>query len=403
MNKNRIEIEEARDLLLSHISEINQSTTTLTYCASGCICAEDIYSPINVPSFPRSAMDGYAVRSEDIAAASKDSPVTLDVVGEILAGDCREIQCVPNTAVRVMTGAYIPDGYDCVVKQEDTDYGEDKVQIYTSVKPYMNYCPVGEELSEGQLLVKKGTKIGRIETYLLFSAGITIIKRLEKPHVSILSTGSELVFPQNRLQKGQIYNGLAFMLYTSVRDMGFHCAEPDNCPDDENEIAGNIREALEKSDIIITTGGVSVGKKDLLPKVLSDMGAEILFHGTNIQPGTPTMGAVLDGKVILCLSGNPFAALANFDYYFPYIAAKLTGCDAFLTKETTAVLADEYNKMNRLRRFVRAYYTDGKVYLPTDRHFSSVVGDLTLCNCYIDIPAETALSVGDTVKIRMMK
>ncbi len=398
-----MEIEEARDILLSHISGIQEYKKVSVYDALGCVCGEDIYSPINVPSFPRSAMDGYAVRSADIAAASKDSPVTLGVVGELLAGDYRDIKYAPGTAVRVMTGAYVPEGYDCVVKQEDTDYGEDRVQIYTSVKPNMNYCPVGEELSEGQLLVKKGTRIGRIEEFLLSSAGICDVRIKEPVRVGIISTGSELDDPCRPLEKGHIYNGLMSMLSSAVRETGLVCDYCLGCVDDEDDIADTIQGIIGDVDILITTGGVSVGKKDLLPKVLSEMGAKILFHGTNIQPGTPTMASVLDGKVILSLSGNPFAALANFDYYFPYIAAKLTGCEAFLTEETAAVLADEYTKINKLRRFVRAKYKDGKVYLPTDRHFSSVVGNLTQCNCYIDIPAGTPLSAGDPVKIRMMK
>lgn len=394
-----MEIEKARDILLSHISVSDEYESMRPSRAYGRICASDVYSPVNVPSFPRSAMDGYAVRAEDI----RECPVTLNVAGELLAGDCTDTACAPGTAVRVMTGAYIPDGYDCVVKQEDTDYGEKTVQIYSPVKQYMNYCPVGEEFSEGELLIKKGTRIGRIEEFLLHSAGMTEVNVIKRPLVSVYSTGSELILPGNELRKGQIYNGLEALLCASVRDLGLNIADCDNCPDDKESIAESIRIGLTCSDIIITTGGVSVGKKDLLPEVMKDMGAEILFHGTAIQPGTPTMASVLDGKVILSLSGNPFAALANFDYYFPYIAAKITGSGSFLTEEKTAVLADEYAKAGKMRRFVRARYEDGKVYLPTDRHFSSVVGNLTECNCYMDVPAQTPLSIGDTVKIRMMK
>ncbi len=397
-----IETERARDILLSHIKPVDEYETLRPSAAYGRVCAEDVYSPINAPSFNRSAMDGYAVRAEDTKGASED-PVTLDVTGELCAGDFRDITYAPHTAVRVMTGACIPEGYDSVVMQEDTDYGEDKVRIFRTAKPYMNYCPVGEEFSEGALLIKKGTRIGRVEIFLLNSAGLTEIKAVRRPLVSVYSTGSELVRAGAELKKGQIYNGLESMLCASLQGIGLLKADSNSCSDDKDDIAENIRAGLSCSDMVITTGGVSVGKKDLLPDVLSDMGAKILFHGTDIQPGTPTMAAVLDGKVILSLSGNPFAALANFDYYMPYIAAKLTGCTAFLTEEKTAVLADPYTKVNRLRRLVRARYEAGRVYLPTDRHFSSVVGNLTQCNCYIDIPKETPLSVGDTVNIRMMR
>ena len=402
MIRTNIEIEEARDILLSHISPINEYEIIPAMRALGRICAENVYSPINAPDFPRSAMDGYAVRSKDITGASKDTPVTLKVIGQLMAGDFVEIVGAPNTAVNVMTGAYIPEGFDCVVMQEDTDYGQDKVSIYKAVKPYMNYSPAGEEFAKGELLIKKGTKIGRIEEFLLASAGITEIKAVRQPRISVYCTGSELVYPSQELPKGKIYNGLGYLLCASISNMGLKYADTNIIPDDESEIAENIRIGLDCSDMVITTGGVSVGKKDLVLKVLSHMGAEILFHRANIQPGTPTAAAILDGKPILCLSGNPFAAIANFDFYFPCIAAKMTGSDTFLTDEKTAVLAEPYEKISKHRRFIRARYENGKVYLPTDRHFSSVVGNLTECNCYIDLPENTKMSVNDMVKIRMI-
>lgn len=403
MIRTNIEIEEARDILLSHISPIQEYEIIPSMRALGRICAEDVYSPINAPDFPRSAMDGYAVNSKDIAGASKDTPAVLKVIGELMAGDYEEYVYSSGTAVIVMTGAYIPEGYDCVVMQEDTDYGQDKVSIYKAVKPYMNYSPAGEEFAKGELLIKKGSKIGRIEEFLLASAGITEIKAVRQPRISVYCTGSELVNPSRELTKGKIYNGLEYLLCSSIAAMGLKYADTNILPDDEGEIAENIRIGLDCSDMLITTGGVSVGKKDLVLKVLSDMGAEILFHRADIQPGTPTAAAILDGKPILCLSGNPFAAIANFDYYFPYAAAKMTGCDVLLTVEKKAVLADPYDKINKHRRFIRAKYRDGKVYLPTDRHFASVVGNMTECNCYIDLPANTKVNVGDNVTIRITK
>ncbi|MCR4706133.1 MAG: molybdopterin molybdenumtransferase MoeA, partial [Lachnospiraceae bacterium] len=193
------------------------------------------------------------------------------------------------------------------------------------------------------------------------------------------------------------------MLAASVQSEGFIVSYAEDCKDDFDVIRDHIVKAAETADVMITTGGVSVGKRDLVAGVLSDIGAKVLFTRINIQPGTPTIVSRYKNTIILSLSGNPYAALANFDLYFPPLAAKLTGCDALDTVVGEAVLCDPYDKVNTMRRLVRAYADSGRVYLPADRHMSSVFGNMHTCNCYIDIPAGTQVSVGDTVSVRRMK
>ena len=396
----RIPIEQARDLLLSHIQQKGWELTDITE-AYGRISAEDVFAPAAVPSFRRSAMDGYAVRAADTAKADRAAPAELAVSGVLYAGDYGEIQCAPSTAVRVMTGSYIPDGYDAVIMQEDTDYGMEKVRVYKAAAAGRNICPVGEEFHKGDLIVSRGQMIDRIAVFLLASAGVDRVKTVCIPKVAVITTGSELDDPRGALRAGHIYNGLGCAVSYAVRDRGAEPLYVLHCDDDADDIADTIQGISGDVDLVITTGGVSVGEKDLLPQAMEKLRAQVLFHGTFIQPGTPTMGAVYDVP-ILCLSGNPFAALANLDYYFPYVMARLTGHEGYLTKERTAVLSSEYSKVNRLRRFVRAKYEDGRVYLPAQGHFSSVLGDLKLCNCYIDLDPDTAVKTGDTVRIRMM-
>ena len=167
-------------------------------------------------------------------------------------------------------------------------------------------------------------------------------------------------------------------------------------------IDGNekIQQCLKTADIVITTGGVSVGKKDLLPEVLEELGAKKIFSHANIQPGTPTIGSVLDGKAILSLSGNPYAAYANFEYYFWELAAYLTQNASLKVRRTQAVLSDPYPKVNKLRRFVRAYAEEGRVTLPTAVHASSVLSNMRDCNCFIDMEPGRELHPGDEVKIQ---
>jgi molybdopterin molybdotransferase len=312
-----------------------------------------------------------------------------------------------------MTGGAVPDGYDAVVKQEDTDYGETEVNVFHGVSSYMNYCKVGEDIPEGSVVLPKGRRIGRVEAGVLASLGIPYVTVIRPVRVSILSTGSELSqlpreqdvnyagFKVSQPPVGKIYNSIACTLSAGLPAAGFE-VDSGICPDDTDEILRRLEDALIKSDIVITTGGVSVGKRDLLPEVLEKTGAKKVFAGVDIQPGTPTIGSVKDGKVILSLSGNPYAALVNFDLYFWEVAAKLTGCSAFLPERREAELASEYTKVNRHRRILRAKEVNGKVYLPTKSHASSVLSNLLDCNCYIDLPAGKTVSYGDTVEILRM-
>ena len=202
---------------------------------------------------------------------------------------------------------------------------------------------------------------------------------------------------------GKIYNSISYMLAAAIRQQGLNADRRGICVDDEGELAKALKDALRDADFIITTGGVSVGKKDIVPRVLQDLGAELLFHGADIQPGTPTLAAVLEGRVVLGLSGNPFAALANFEVYFWDSMARLMGSDSFLPVRRTAVLATEYPRVNHHRRLLRAWYEDGEVRLNTGVHAASVIGNLTACNCFIDLEAGRRVQIGDTVRVRLYK
>ena len=398
-----LELEEAVRRLLLEITPIQENVILPLDKACGAIAAQDIYAPAPVPAFPRSAMDGYAVRAGDIRGASDAAPVRLAVIGEILAGEYKALSYVPGSAVRVMTGAMIPDGYDAVIRQEDTDYGETNVLIQREASPGTNYCKIGEELGKGQLVVPAGRRLGRIEVGVLAAIGVDKVLVVRPVKAAILSTGTELVRPGEALQPGKIYGSISYMLSASIQSAGLCVVSEKICGDDEETLCASLRDAAGMADIVITTGGVSVGKRDLLHGVLERIGARKLFYRANIQPGTPTVGSVLDGTIILSLSGNPYAALANFDYYFWYAAAKWMGSASFLVKEADAELADTYEKVNHKRRLLRARMEGGKVYLPSSVHASSVISNLMDCNCYIDLGAGECVAPGTKVHVRMMK
>lgn len=371
--------------------------------AVGCVLAETIYSGMSVPPFPKSAMDGYAVRAKDLAGASKDNPVTLQVQGELLAGDYEEIPYKAMSAVRVMTGAFVPEGYDAVVKQEDTDYGEEQVSVYTETKPYMNYCKVGEDIRQGDVVVAQGTRLSPVHIGLLAGVGKDRVKVYRPVRVAIICTGTELCEAGSPLPKGKIYNNISHILAAGIRREGLQVISRQLCADEELILTEKLKEALAVADIVITTGAVSVGKKDIVPAVLEGIGARILFRRANIQPGTPTTASVKDGKLILSLSGNPYAAIVNFEIYFWALVAQMMGHESFEVKKGTAILQSDYHKVNRMRRFIRAKAEGGRVYLPTGVHASSVIHNLTECNCFIDLEPGRSVGVGDEVRIRYIK
>lgn len=397
------EIEECLAKLLEKVeTQQNTKMVSLAEC-DGLILAGDVTAAMMVPPFPKSAMDGYAVRAVDVAGATKETPITLQVTGELLAGDYQEIPYVKNTAVRVMTGAYVPNGFDAVIRQEDTDYGEQNVEIRTSIKPYINYCAVGEDIKKGDVVMKEGTKLSPVHIGLLASLGEERVCVYEPAKVAIISTGTELTEVGKPLLPGKIYNSIAYMLEAAVKREHLQIIGPFTCMDEEELLTRQIKEALSMSDFVITTGAVSVGKKDIIPAVLQNMGAQIIFRGANIQPGTPTMAAMLSEKVILCLSGNPYAALANFEIYFWQAMAKFMHSTSFESKTAQAVLASEYAKVNKHRRLIRGYASDGKVEIPSAVHASSVIHNLTLCNCFIDLEAGRQVKKGEVVQIRYFK
>ena len=397
------ELEECLEALLTEIKPVEKTEYVDLTDACDRILSVEIFAEMMIPPYPKSAMDGYAVRAEDTIGADREHPVRLQVVGELFAGDYEQFPCQMGCAVRVMTGSYVPEGYDAVIRQEDTDYGEEQVQVYRSITTGTNYCCVGEDIRKGERILTRGVHLTALHIGLLASLGIVKVPVYKRIRCSILSTGSELMAPGTSLFPGKIYNSIAYMLQASIEKQGIHVPYMEICGDEKEALKEQLQKALELADIVITTGGVSVGKKDLLPDVLEELGAEKIFSHANIQPGTPTIGSVLDGKIILSLSGNPYAAYANFEYYFWELSSYISQDGSLRVRTENAVLSSPYPKVNKLRRFVRAYAENGRVTLPTAEHASSVLSNMRDCNCFIDIEPGRELHPGDEVRIRYFK
>ena len=400
--RTEIELAQAVELILKTPPLPGEKTIPLKL-SHGMILASDIFSGINQPPFDRSPLDGYALRAEDSKGASPASPVTLSVAGKLFAGDPPIAGVQRNQAVRIMTGAPIPQGCDCVIKQEEVDSGENHVTIYRSLHRHENFCFCGEDFKAGSLLLKAGTRLNAAAIGVLASAGVLQVPVRLTPRVALLITGDELVEPGpgKTLPPGKIYSSNLSMLNARLCELGFRPDFALQMEDNPETAVKLIKETLEQVDMMITTGGVSVGERDLFNEVFPLMGANQVFHGIKIKPGAPAMFSFLEGKPILSLSGNPFAAAATFELLGRPLLSALAGDFSLLPVKALAALASPYGKKSPFRRFLRGTLNDGKVTLPGEQA-SGQLRSLAECNCLVEIPPNTQVNEGDILEVYLL-
>lgn len=396
-------LETAVDLLLQRAEKIEETERIPLWDAPGRILAEDVCAGHDQPPFPRSPLDGYAVRSEDIKEASKEHPVSLHVLCEVDAGHVSAYAVSSGTAVRIMTGAPIPDGADCIVGQEDTDYGEDTVNVYESVGAYENYCFQGEDYKAGTKLLDKNTKLGSVEIGVLASLGYEDVIVYRRPKAAVITTGDEIILPGEALKGGKIYDSNLYTLVTRLTSLGIEVTCRERAEDDVELVADRVKKAAGGADIIITTGGVSVGKKDIMHEVLKVLPCECLFWRIAIKPGMPTLCAQYKGKLLICLSGNPYGATVNLELLVRPLLAKMSGRKELKLQKVEAVSESEFPKKSIVTRYVRAYYADGYVKIPDGSNASGILSSMCGCNCLIELPAGTPnLKKGDKVCVILL-
>lgn len=399
----RIGLETAVELLLRHTERISVWEEVSLWDAVGRVLAEDITADKEQPPFARSPLDGYAVRSADIIGACREQPVCLTVIDEVTAGHVSEKKVREGTAIRIMTGAPIPDGADCVVKQEDTDYGEEKVRIFQRVGVHQNYCFAGEDYKEGDVLLKKEKPLVPAAIGILASLGRESVRVFRQARAAVITTGDEVVLPGEPLLPGKIYDSNLFTLTARLRSLGVEVTDAGREEDDAAAVADRIRRASVKADLIVTTGGVSVGKKDIMQEVLRRLSCKRLFWKIEIKPGMPTLAAVYNGRLLLCLSGNPYGAAVNLELLARPVLFKMTGDEKFLIRRKRAVTRTSFPKKSPVTRYVRAFYKDGYVRQADGSNDSGVIGNLSQCNCLMEIPAGTkSVEAGESVWVTML-
>ena len=394
----RISLEQALNILMDHVTHGKTERKTLEDCL-GLVLSEDVYALLDMPPFSRSAQDGYALCSKDSIGATGENPVKLKVTGKIYAGDHLDVQVRPGEAVRIMTGAMVPAGADCVLRQEDTDEGEDVVQIYKEVEPGCSICFKGEEYKKGHTLLHAGTKIDAAALAVASGNGIMELPVYERVKAAVVSSGSEVVEPGTPLTPGKIYNTNTIYMKARLSQLGARVMMTRTVGDDLEVMAEALKEAADQAELVVTTGGVSVGQKDLTEEALLSIGAKILFHGIAIKPGMPTLVAEKDGVLFIGLSGNPFSAAIPFEMFVREILSlKMGDPDLKLRRETLTAVTG-FSKDSRKRRFLRGKAEGKEVWLP-DQQANGQMRSMVGCNCLIEIPAGSGpVKAGDKVEV----
>lgn len=395
-----IELEEAVALTKASLAIQTKTETVSLLKAVGRVLASDIVAAVDVPAFPRSGMDGYAVFSKETRHADKNQPKKLKVVGILYASDDpQKIKPQKNSAVKIMTGAVIPAGYDAVVRQEETNGATTEVEIYQAAYSGENYEEIGGDIQKNQLVLEKNTCVTSESIGVLASLGIGQVEVFQPLRVGFVATGNELKKIGEPLATGEIYNATSYTLASYVAQ-GRNTVVFQEISDDQPE---NLVEILKKYanevDLIITTGGVSVGEKDFVPAAMMQLGAEKLFHGVRIKPGMPVMASCWQDKLILSLSGNPFASMVNFHLFYWSILAHFFQNNHFQLRQSLTTIGNGEMQPSKIRRFVRGTIKNGVVDIPEKGHDASVFHNMVENNCLIEQPAGKALEQGQKVVI----
>ena len=301
--------EEAKQVVETNITPVMMIETVSIDDASGRVLAEDIVATMSIPSFNRAAMDGYAVKAKDTFNSGQFSPKVLNVVGEMHAGTAPQKKVNTGDCIQIATGAMMPTGADAVVMVEDTEAEDGRVKIFKSVYPGANVGRKGEDIEKGALVLKQGFVLDPGRVGVLASQGITGVQVYAKPAVAVLPTGEEVVEVGKKLKQGQLYDINSHTISSVVRENGGIPVRVGIAGDTLDELKSTIKEAL-KSDLVVLSGGSSVGERDLLVDVLQGWG-EILFHGIQVKPGKPTIFAMIEGKPLMGMPGYPTSCLIN--------------------------------------------------------------------------------------------
>ena len=398
-------LEDALAELHSYLTVIDNEDIEVSTSLNR-ILAEDIITNMDLPPFDRSAMDGYAVKAEDTFGASQNNPKQVIKIGTVEIGEIIELIIEKGQAIRISTGAPIPKGADAVVKIEDTEIDNELITLYAPLAPGKNISKKGEDIVKGIQIMIKGTELKPEHIALLSSLGRKTVKVKIKPKVSVFSVGDELIETGNSLEPGKIFNSNTSMISNLITLYGGELVRGLTLPDNKETIKNNLDKAINDSQIIVFTGGTSVGTKDLLPEVIHENGT-VLTHGIAMRPGSPILIGISNEKVVFCLPGTPVAAYICFLKIVGPTLRKLMKCiniDPRVEVKASIEHDIPVSSMGFLN-FLRVKIEkkeDDFIAIPVKLKGSGVITSLTQSDGIIEItPNLEGLKKGDNVIIKL--
>ncbi len=400
-----LSVEEAREKVLSQIKPLAPLELPLQE-AYGCVLAKDVVAAADIPDFPSSAMDGFAVRSNEVASAAPTSPVELKIVGRALIGRRPEATVGGGEAVRIATGAPIPAGADCVVPIENCEVLGETVRILAGSVEGKHVRPTGEDVRYGEVLVPKGRRLVAPELGLLATAGVAHPLVHPRPRVVVLSTGDELIRPGRSPEYGQVRDSNAYTIFAALREAGAAPVMAGIVRDDVDQLKERVLSHLVQADAFVSSGGVSVGERDVVKAAFFRRG-ELDFFKVAMQPGMPQGFGHIEGKPFFGLPGNPVSVFVSFEILIRPAIMKMLGRRQLFRPEVMARLEDDVSGPKGKTQFARVRVkrtADGFIATPTGGRGSNLISTVSKANGLAVVPAgvETA-EAGSEVRVMLFR
>ncbi len=396
-----LELEDALGRILAAIPPPVPERITLGQ-ASGRVLHASVHAPINLPPFDNSAMDGYALRAADIANACADAPVRMRIIGKVAAGEHFSGAVSPGTCVRLFTGSSIPRGADAVVMQEDTraEAGQpEHVLVLDRVEPGENLRRSGEDVACGSLLAPAGARMGFAQIALLGAAGLAQLEAGRQPRVGVVSTGSELKEPGQPLGEGQVYESNRLALEALIRQAGGLPLVFPPVADSLTATRDVLIHAFNTCDVVVTSGGASVGELDFIKPAFKASGGELEFWKVSMKPGRPFAFGRRDGRLLFGLPGNPVSALVTFLLLVRPALLRWQGATELSLPSHPGVLAEALVNPGTRRHFLRVRMDNAGSVFSAGAQASHALSSLAAANGLVDVPPDAFLPAGSAVKV----
>jgi molybdenum cofactor synthesis domain-containing protein len=373
------------------------------------VLKEDAVSTLDIPPFNRSTVDGYAVKAEGTFGAEENQPVTLKVCGVVMVGEPPRINIKKGETAEIVTGAPIPEGADAVVMVEDTERENNELRVYTAVTQDENVMKKGTDIKKGETVLKAGKVLGAPEIGVLAALGVTKVRVFVELVVAVLSTGAEVTEPGKELPAGKIYDINAYSLSTAVRESGGKPVYLGVVSDDKNELRKALEQALASADMVITSGGVSVGPRDLTPQVVDSLGEPgLIVSGIAVKPGKPTTIALIGRKPVFALPGHPTSALFIFHLLVRPVIQLLSGRPATEATTAKAKAGTRMFSAKGRRTFVMVKLKRDKsnrlIAEPVETGASGAITTLAKADGFVEIPEnQQFIDMDEEVNVALLK